>query len=528
LLDASDKAGENVIFLKEAIQSGRFDTFVLHALSLFYERDFLCEIFKNISTIRGAIVLVPEIGRIDKIATMLQSILGDRVCVLHSNQSRKKKKESIMGILSDKYDIVVGSRSAVFAPLKKISFVAVSGEHSPLYKAQEGLRYNARDVAIMRGFLEKAPVLLSSICPSLESIYNAMTGKFSLLKIPNNQTAPPHGFSLFSAKNRPVIRIIGKSTNDKKERSIPAEIINTAQKHLANREHLLFIISTRGYSLISCSDCGYIFRCQSCNMPLRFYKNERVLKCLLCGKSKIAPDTCNICGGIELKSFGTGTERIREDIEKLFGRKVLTLNKNSTLQKADNQLMPFVIGHGGQARRLKENTFMLAAFFDADISLAEPNFYANERVFENIIEISQLIKPNGVIFIITKNTKNKVLQFIKNYDFKGFYRNELSLRKETEFPPFTRLTLFNIFYNFEFNGLINTIENIFSNETGDGIEVLGPLKIASPSKSFKYCLQYLLKSNERKKLSSTAFVIKDKLNALKGIKATTDVDPIRL
>ena len=528
LSELQESGRENVSLIVNAINIRRFSTFLLHSPSLFHERGFICNVFKKAPDISGAIVLVPEIGRIDKTAAMLQSILGDRVCILHSKQSRKNKVETIQGMLSGRFDIVVGTRSAVFAPLKKISFIAVSSEHSPLYKAEEGMRYNARDVAIMRGFLEKAPVLLSSICPSLESIYNARTGKFSPLKIYDNQTAHPQRFSLFSGRNRPVIEIVGKSFSENKERSIPAEIINAAQKHLANKEHLLFIISARGYSLISCNDCGYIFRCQSCNMPLRFYKNEGVLKCLLCGKSKSAPDTCNVCGGIELKSFGAGTEWIREDIEKSFGRKALTLDKNNTLQNADNQLMPFVIGHGGQARRLKENTFMLAAFFDADMSLSEQSFYANERVFQNIMEISNLMKPEGRIFILTRCQKNKVLRFIKNYDFKGFYKNELLLRKETDFPPFSRLILFNIFSNRGFDSLINDIESIFSEGAAKGVQAYGPVEIPSSVKSYKYCIQYLLRSRDRKSLNSLAAALKNKLDDIKGIKTITDVDPIRL
>ncbi len=517
---------ENAVILKETIQKKKFSAFTLHCPSIIYERGFLCEILKNIPNISGAIVLVPEISRIDKTASMLKAMLGGRVCSLHSKQTRKNRIETLRGILSGKHDIVVGTRSAVFAPLKKVSFIAVTGEHSPLYKAEEGLRYNARDVAVMRGFLEKAPVLLSSICPSIESIYNVRNGKFIPLKVRDTQTeAHSHGFSLFSAKKRPVIEIINTGSAEKDGRSIPVKIISNSKKQLAKKEHLLFVVSTQGYSLIMCADCGYIFRCHACNSTLRFYKNEGVLKCRLCGWFRGAPDTCAVCGGIQLKAFGSGAERIREEIEKSFGKRVLILNKNNLIQNTDTKLMPFVIGRGGQMKRLAENIFTLAVFFDADLFLSEASFRSNEKVFQSLIEISQLIKSGGRIFIPTRHPKNKILKFIKNYDFKGFYKNELLLRKETSFPPFSRLILFNILFS---NRAFNDIEKFFLEKTDETVQIYGPVEVSSPVKKHKYCLQYLLKSRDRKRLNSFAALLKDRLDSLKGIKVVTDVDPIKV
>lgn len=527
----SEGMGENISLLADAINKACFKTFLLHSPSSLYERGFLSEILKNTQdSISGAIILTPEIGMIDKTASLLRLILGGRVCSLHSKQSRREKIETIKGILSGSFDIVVGTRSAIFAPLKKISFIAVTGEHSPSYKAEEGLRYNARDVAVMRGLLEKAPVLLSSICPSIESIYNARTGKFSLLKISGSKSAsPPYGFSLFSAKNRPAIGIVGAAASDKKGCSITDEILSAAKIQLSKKEHILFIVSTKGYSLILCSDCGYIFRCPACNTPLKFYKNEGLLKCHLCGRFRGAPDTCERCGGIELKAYGAGDERIIDDIEKSFGRKALILNKNNLFQNAaDCQLKPFVIGHRGQAKKLMENSFSLAVFFDADLALSEAAFSSNERVFQGVMEISQLIKPGGQIIIPTRHPKNKILNFIKNYDFRGFYKNELILRKETDFPPFSRLILFNIFSRQKSEDLIKDIKTACSEKIEEGVQIYGPVEVASPVRSYKYCLQYLLKSRDRKRLNLFASSLKDRLSLVKGIKISTDVDPVRL
>lgn len=527
--EISDTAGLNISLLGNAIQKGEFKTFLFHSPSFFYERGFLCQIFKNIFLgLSGAIVLIPEISKIDRTASILKAIFGERVCTLHSRQTSKNRVEAIRGILSGRHDIVVGTRSAIFAPLGKVSFIAVTGEHSPSYKAEEGLRYNARDVAIMRGVLEKAPVLLSSICPSLESVYNARKGKYTFLKVSDSNTKTSHErFSLFSSKKRAAIEIINTFDVQKTGRSMPEEILSEVRKLFAKKQSFLLIASTKGYSLILCSDCGHIFRCPACNTALRFYKNDGLLRCRLCGYSRNAPDTCQVCGGIELKAFGAGVERIKEDIEKSFGKGVMTSLKSNLLNHEENQLMPFVLGHSGQARRLKENTFMSAVYCDADLTLSGASFCANERVFQNIMEISQLIKPKGRIYILTRYPKNKILAFIKNYDFKGFYKNELSLRKETDFPPFSRLILFNIFSNRGFDSLITNIEKIFSTNVEEGIQTYGHVEIPSPLRSYKYCIQYLLKSKDRKRLNSFAASLKNKLSIIKGIKINIDVDPIR-
>ncbi len=525
-----DSAGQNISLLSDAIQRGKFNTFLFHSPSFFYERGFLYDVLKSASAcIEGAIVLVPEISQIEKIASMLKAVFGERVCTIHSKQGRKRRMETIRGLLSGALDILIGTRSAIFAPLKKVSFIAVINEHSPSYKAEEGLRYNGRDVAVMRGFLEKTPVLLSSICPSIESVHNAGTGKFRLLKASETNTGEhSQTFSLFSAKKRPRIEIINSYDAEKAGFPISREILAAAHKHLSKKENLLFIVSTKGYSLILCSDCGYIFRCSGCHIPLRFYKTEGILRCRLCGQQRNVSDSCQICGGIELSPLGAGTERIREDIEKFFKKNVLILDKNNQWLHRDNQLMPFVIGRRNHVRKLRENTFMVVVFFDSDLSLTEPNFTANERVFQSVMQVSQLMKPGGQIFIQTRHPGNKILSFIKNYDFRGFYKNELLLRRETDFPPFSRLALFNLYSNQQFDGLREEINRLLAQGHVEGVGILGPVEIPSPLKSYKYCLQVLLKSKDRKNLNLSASALKEKLNSLKGIKVATDVDPIKI
>lgn len=525
----SDNAEQDIFLLLNAIQSGNFSSFLLHSPSYFYEKSFLNDFCKKAFTaISGAIVLVPEISQIESIARILQAIFGERVCTIHSKQGRKRRTETMRGVLSGHYNIVVGTRSAILMPLKKISFIAVLNEHSPSYKGEEGLRYNGRDVAVMRGFLERAPVLLSSICPSVESIYNSETGKYHQLRVSHALSGIPSNlFSSFSAKNRPEIEIINMRDAQKSGLSISKRVLTAAGECPSSKENLLFIVNKKGYSLIMCGDCGYIFRCPACQMPLMFYKSEGLLRCRRCGKERTIPESCQVCRGVELMPLGAGTERIKEDINKFLKKDAVLLEKNIQSPPNNDEFTSFVIGHGNQARKLKGSMFKSAVFFDIDIGLLEPNYRANERVFQNVMQIAQIVKPNGRIFLQTRNPRNKILNFIKNYDFKGFYKNELAMRKETDFPPFSRLILFNILLKEGVNGLKKEVERLFSEKYALEIEILGPIELPSTIKLHLHW-QVLIKSKDRKKLHQLASSLKETLSAIKGLKVNTDVDPIRL
>ncbi len=524
----SDNTEQDIFPLVNAIQSGNFSSFLLHSPSHFYEKGFLSDFCKKAFTdISGAIVLVPEISQIDGIAGILQAIFGGRVCTIHSKQGRKKRTEAIRGILSGNYNIVVGTRSAILMPLKKISFVAVLSEHSPSYKGEEGLRYNGRDVAVMRAFLERVPVLLSSICPSVESIYNSETRKYHRLRV-SHKGMPSDIFNSFSAKKRAEIEIINMWDVEKSGLSISKKVLSAARQYLSSKDNILFIVNKKGYSLIMCKDCGYIFRCPACQIPLMFYKTEGLLRCRQCAAERKVPESCQVCRGVELIPLGAGIERIKEDIRKFLKKDAVPLNKNAQLLPNNDEFTPFVIGHGHQVRRLKGSLFKSAVFFDIDPCLLEPNYRANERAFQNVMQIAQVVKPDGRIFLQTRSPKNKILNFIKNYDFKGFYKNELSIRKETDFPPFCRLILFNILFKKGINGLEKEVEMLFSeSHAHQEIEIFGPIKLPSTIKLHLHW-QVLIKSKDRKKLHQLAFSLKETLSSMKELKVSADVDPIRL
>jgi primosomal protein N' (replication factor Y) len=509
----------------DCIKGKKYKTFLYHAPSISHEYSLLNEVLnKSISDIHGAIILAPEIGQIKGLAPVLENIFGERVCVLHSRLTKKKRMDAIMRIITGQSDVILGTRSAILAPLKNIYLIAVMDEHSPSYKGEEGLRYNARDVAVMRGFMEKSCVLLSSVCPSVESIYNAKIGKYTTLVSSQRSVVSGQQTDL----KRPKIKI----TDMKKEKAttIPRDILKEAKDIISKKGMFLFLINRKGYSLIRCEDCGHIVQCKKCSIPLVFYKGKNAVRCHYCGCEKKVPENCGECKGFNIKPFGAGTERIKETLEDALKTEAILVEKGpkSWVIRQDPDITSFVIGTPYAARRLRDEKFDVIALFNIDGLFAQPDFRAYERAFQEVMQTSQMVKTEGSLYLQTWNPKNRALRFIKNYDFEGFYTYELSQRKALNFPPFSKVMLLNIFTKKDVQKFLKDIQDITGDTTIDRVELLGPVEIPSASKSHKHCIQMLLKSKDRKLIHAAAKDLLGKFEKLKGAKINVDVDPLKI
>jgi primosomal protein N' (replication factor Y) len=519
---------------KKCGKEKKYNTFLFHASSISDEYSFLFKTLSDTShDMHSAIILVPEVGQIERLQAMLKNIFSERVCILHSNLTKKKRIGAIARIISGQSDIVIGARSAILAPIRDVSFIAVLNEHSPSYKGEEGLRYNARDVAVMRGFMEKSCVILSSVCPSVESVYNAKIGKYSPI-------APsPH----LSAKKRPKIKIVDSKANHiRKEFSnkvtdygsgvaaISRDILKEAKNITARDGRFLFLINRKGYSLIRCEDCGHIARCNKCGIPLVFYKGRNTVRCHYCGHEETVPESCKECKGFNIKPFGTGIERIKEKLGEALKVEAILVEKGhgSWVMGQDSDTTSFVIGTPYAARKLRDERFDAIALFNIDGLLSQPDFRAYERAFQEVIQISQMVKTEGSLYLQTWNPKNKILRFIKNYDFQGFYEYELSQRKALDYPPFSRIILFNVFMKRDAERFLHDMQKIICDTNTNGLELLGPVVVPSTMKSFNYCIHVLLKSKDRKLIHNEAGSFLKKIEKLKGIKINVNVDPLKI
>lgn len=503
----------------DAVREKKYRPFLLNAPSASCESQFIMEILKNAaSDIRSIAVLVPEIRQIERLLPMLREIFEERLCVLHSKLTRKKIIESVNKIMTGESDVILGTRSAILAPTMDLSLIVVASEHSPSYKGEEGLRYNARDVAVMRGFIEKSCVLLSSFCPSVESIYNTRIGKYR-----------PIALSFHcSIEKYPKIKI----ADMKKEKSsiISRDILKEA-KYIASRGgRVVILVKRKGYSLLRCEDCGHISQCKRCNVPLVFYKDRGIIRCHYCGYEEKASESCKECSGFNIKPFGAGTERIKEELTNALKAEALLIEKGhkSLTVGQDPDTASFIIGTSYAARKLRDEKFDAVAFLNIDSFLAQPDFRAYERAFQEAIQIAEMVKSEGSLYLQTWNPKNKILRFVKKRDFHAFYDYELSQRKMLDYPPFSRLILFNIFMKRDVEKFLHDIQKIICGTNANGLEILGPVEIPSSMKSFKYCIQILLKSKDRKLTHEKARDLLKKFEGLKGIKINVDVDPLKI
>ena len=501
--------------LLNSISGAAYRTFFLYSPSCSYEYSFLMKILPGI---RNGIILVPEVSAVANLYPALRELLGDRLSVFHSELTGGNRSESIERIVEGRSDIVLGTRSAVFAPLKEVSFIAVLQEHSGSFKQENSPSYSARDVAVMRGYLEKATVLLSSICPSIESLFNCKTGKYTLLK-----PAPE--------VKRPRIRLVDMRYEKLLRPYLSRAVVDAAAKHSENNRKVMFVLNRRGHSILQCVDCSRIEECPSCKIPLVFHKQELSLKCHYCGHTASSlPERCSGCRGYNLKLSSAGTQKIQEDIEDLTKIKTLRIDSDKVKKKADLEGLSgptlmrdqrIIIGTKLMTRRLGvTNGFSMAAVLNTDYFLNIPDFRSAEKAYQEILSVVDKIDPAGEVFIQTRMPQNYLFKYLKNYDYDSFFREELTRRKTLAYPPYSRLLLMRFTSERDLSKKLSGILKKTDNE----VEILGPFVSKNKQGNDEYKL--LLKSSVRGKLQATAKRFLDALKDSKDVKTRADVDPL--
>jgi primosomal protein N' (replication factor Y) len=503
--------------LIDSINENAYRTFLLYPPSSIYEYSFLIRILTGI---RNAILLVPEVSLINNLYPLLKERFGERVCLFHSGLSKGKRSEAIERILAGHSDIVLGTRSAVFAPLKKVSLIAVLHEHSDSYKQEGGLRYSGRDIAVKRGYFERATVLLSSICPSIESLYNCKSGKYNLLKTDDIK--------------KPKVRIMDMRYEKLLKPYLSKKVVDASIRYIKNDKKVMFMINRRGYStLLQCMDCNHIEGCPVCRIPLVFHKQDMTMKCHYCGYIlSDVPKNCSRCKGYNLKLLGAGTQRIQEDIEELIGIKTLRLDSDRAQKRSEIEELigakfrndgRIIVGTKLLTRRLGiTGGFSMAAILNTDLFLNLPDFRSAEKTYQEISSITDKIEPHGEIFIQTRMPQNYLYNYLKNYDYTSFFREELNRRKALLYPPYSKLLLIKFISKRNISKEISAIIG----KINEDVEILGPS--TSKNTQGKNEFKLLLKSSIREKLHSVARTFMEAFKDSKDITIKVDVDPVSI
>ena len=406
---------------------------------------------------QGAIVLVPEISLTPQTVERFKARFSTgpnatMVAVLHSHLSAGEKHDEWHKIRQGRARIVIGARSAVFAPVDQLGLIVVDEEHEHSYKQEEAPRYHARDVAVVRGARERAVVLLGSATPSVESYYNARKGKYSLLEMHSRATE----------QKLPVVRVVDLRLESRKgEKGTPGVFSEPLKEGIRQRsekgEQTILFLNRRGYSSsLQCPKCGYVAGCPNCSVSLTFHRAKHLLMCHICGHSEAAPVRCPKpeCGDGAIRYAGLGTERVEETLVRLFPKARIARMDRDTLQKKDDYRriltefrtgrIDILVGTQMIAKGLHFPNVTLVGVLYADLSLHVPDFRAGERTFQLLTQVSGRAgrgDVEGEVFVQSFTPFHPAIQFARRHDYLGFYEAEVEFREQLKYPPFARIAL---------------------------------------------------------------------------------------
>ncbi|MBI5633810.1 MAG: primosomal protein N' [Nitrospirae bacterium] len=490
-----------------------YQTLLLYAPSAMHEYSVATSLLRSRSSV---IVLFPEISQAELFYQTVRKEYGERVCLLHSDMAAGRRSESIDNIISGKHDIIIGTRIALFAPMHSVSLILMADEHSSSYKLEEGIRFSVRDTAVMRGFLEKIPVILMSPAPSMDSWFNAQSGKYRLVRLNTDTLAPQ-------------IRIADLRFEKKRRTYLSEAVIGRARRSLKKNGQLLFIINRRGHAtFLHCADCGNTESCPDCGIPLVLHKDRNLLECHYCARTVAVPDLCSKCNSPQIEQLGAGTQRIEEDLRDLFAIDPLRFDSDSASKKTEIQGLlksitanepRIIVATRMLTRRLKPNgSFSLAALLNVDSSLNIPDFRAREKTYQDIIAVRDVIAAKGEVVVQTRFPQDPLFKHLRDGNYDAFAAEELAMRAALNFPPYTKL-LNVIAYGNE--NLAEKIVKILG-ESAEPVELLGPTE-KKTKKGIEY--SFLLRHAERRVLHAAARQVVERFKKTKGIEIRIDADP---
>ncbi len=516
------------------INRARNGVFLLHGVTGSGKTEVYIQTIKALPANTEAIILVPEIAITSQMIDNFRSHFKDKVVFYHSGISTGEKITSWQKMRNGEVKVVLGVRSAVFAPFKKLGLIIIDEEQETSYKQFEGLRYSARDVALARAKIEDIKVVLGSATPSLETFYNASTGKFKYLQLSHR----------IDHKPLPEVEVIDMSKEDKKTSLFSDKLLKNLKETVSKGKQSLIMLNRRGYSpFLMCPDCGYSYKCPACSITLTYHKDTGNLKCHYCGSYLIPKTQCPKCSGTKVKYLGAGTQKVEEDL--------LALIPELSLQRMDRDTTRRKLSHYRIVKQMEEKKLdvlmgtqmvakghdfpdvTLSAIVSADVALNLPDFRSGERAFQLFTQLAGRAGRGdmpGKTYIQTYEPEHYVFDYVRNHDYNGFFHKEINLRKELLYPPFSRLTRIILSFRNKESAkqTVNIISGRLKKLDSRGIEVLGPAPAPVEKIRNLWRWHLILKGRGAKTIRQTAHDILETIKDIKGIKVDVDVDPINL
>jgi primosomal protein N' (replication factor Y) (superfamily II helicase) len=504
---------------------------------------YLQAIRATLSRGRTAIVLVPEISLTPQTVERFKGRFAeeqDAVAVLHSHLSEGERHDEWHKIHSGRAHIVIGARSAVFAPLKNLGLIVVDEEHETTYKQEEAPRYHARDIAVVRAKIEKCVVVLGSATPSLESYYNATTGKYRLATLTQR----------VDEKQMPLMRIVDLRQERRKEKAaaILSERLRAAiADRLEKREQTILFLNRRGFSTsLLCSNCGEARNCPNCSVALTFHRHPAAagrLSCHLCGHTAAVPRKCPACGKDALIYAGFGTEKVESTVAHIFPKAtVRRMDADSmtrkeayreTLRNFRAGKIDILVGTQMIAKGLHFPNVTLVGIINADLALHLPDFRAGERTFQLLTQVAGRAgrgETSGEVFVQTYTPFSPSIQFARHHDFAGYFQQELEFRERCDFPPFKHAILITVRSTHEGRAKLSaeTLARRLKESLGSEF-ILGDATSAPLEKlQGQFRFHILIRGEAIMRLSRLVRETLDKLPFPEDVTVAVDVDPYQL
>ena len=487
---------------------------------------------------REAIVLVPEIALTPQMVNRFKGRFGNLVAVLHSGLSAGEKYDEWRKIQRKEVKVVVGARSAIFAPFENLGIIIIDEEHETSYKQEEMPRYHARDVAIERAQNNNCPVVLGSATPALETYARAQKGVYKLLSLPNrmNKRALP---AVEIIDMREELRAGNRSMFSRK-------LFDLLKERIDRKEQSVLFLNKRGHSsFVMCRDCGYVMNCPNCDISLTYHKVKEQMKCHYCGFESYVPTQCPECSSDYIRYFGTGTQKVEDELGKILPEaKVIRMDVDTTGQKGAHERLlkefhegkaDILLGTQMIAKGLDFPNITLVGVLSADTMLHLPDFRSSEKTFQLLTQVSGRAGRHelpGEVIIQTYTPEHYSVELAGTQDYDRFYNREMMMRKAHHYPPFYYLALVTISHE-QLMTVVSATEKIVAyvrSRISNHAVVLGPAASPIPRINNRYRYHCLIKYKREPELNKTLKAILDQYQAdpKSGLLVSIDVNPFIL
>ncbi len=488
---------------------------------------------------KSAIILVPEIALTPQMIERFKGRFGVNVALFHSKLSDGERFDEWFRVKEGKSKVIVGARSAIFLPAKNLGLIIIDEEHENTYKSEQNPKYQTKEVAEYLSELKGCKVILGSATPSIETYYRALTGEMKLLELN----------SRVDNKSMPPMKVIDMRNELKggNKSLFSRELFIAIQERLKRKEQIILFLNRRGFStFVSCRSCGYVFKCDECDISMTYHKNG-LLICHYCGKTKREPRECPKCHSKYVKFFGAGTQRVEEEVKKYFNNAgILRMDVDTTRDKHSyeriyntfkNGEADILIGTQMVSKGLDFKNVTLVGILAADMSINIPDYRAAERTFQIITQVAGRAgrgDKQGEVLIQTYTPQHYSLQYAVNYDYEGFYEKEFTVRAMMKYPPFGKLLLINgtskkeeLLKNF-MHKITMMIKPLVENCLD--IEILGPIPCMISKLKENYRWQIVIKGEFDSYFSKNIkeILYDENKNVYNDIRISMDINPNNL